>query len=827
MFLGREIEEVKRRFGVDPTVFLDREIVDYVLDRYVGHGKIGIVYHATKKDTREEAACKIIPMETLKEDWQIELTKLHKLRRITQVVQCKTYGSVLLPGTKGDKTPYVYIFYEFINGANLREYTKTHPELITLSFVQNLAVQMLHVLHALRATQINHGDLHEGNIMVAEPDSRLIGHASQIVVTDFGIGGSTSRIQPTDDYLQTSLICMNLLRMHIDPSHLEGEDRQFYDRFSNDLLGKQLTEINETVGDYVRNPEKLLENLNEIRENCKLRREPAILRRPFDYLSCEHIGNSFELLQRLYSESFPGYQDLTEGMNTILTGPRGCGKTTIFRNLSFKTRLLGKKTVKEKSLEFLGIYYHCRDLYFAFPYYLPNLTEVAQRIVTHYFNLALLYEILDTLVTAEKNGFEIREQALEQLQGFLRGWFTTYSPPPVGTPILGHLLSLATEEKQKFRAWIDESGISNLPNVPLMPQDFLQRVCDLLQGSIYWLKETPFYFFLDDYSMPRISDNVQAIVNSFIFARYAELFFKVSTESIFTFHPFDASGKLLDETREYHVIDLGDYFLHASTEKKEYFLGEVVNKRLEMAEKFTWKPPNISKILGDSIYKSDNDLARDIQNGIHVQYSGWKTVIDLCSGDIAHNLRLIRDMFNLTDAQPEKKTVPIPHAIQDKAIRETGNEFLNRIEAAPETGPQLRKIAQAFGNVANYYLKSRTSKNVKTQPPMQAFRIEVRETPYFEEGKPEKKYYKDLIKYGVFIRDVRGKSQRGEVVPRLYLRRLLIPTFVLTPSGRDSIGLEVKEFAMLLTDPEKFEKHMKKKQTRKQKELGGRQETLV
>lgn len=820
---------MKHRFGVDLRSFLHKEVAGYVLDRYIGHGKIGIVYHATlKKDNiEEEAACKIIPMETLKQGWETELMKLRELKRITQVVQCYGYGPALLPGIKGDKTPYVYILYEYVKGIDLKKYFKAHPELITLSFIQNLAVQLLNVLHALKVTQINHGDLHAGNIMVAEPDPRLIGHTSQIIVTDFGVGGSTNRIQPTDDYSQLSLICSHLLETYIDPSRLEGEDRQFYDRFFNDFLGKQIVEKNDTVGDYVRNPERLLENLTDIRENCKLRTESALLRRPFDYLSCEHIGNSFELLQKLYSESFPGYQDLTERMNTILTGPRGCGKTTIFRNLSFKTRLLGKKSAPGKDLEFIGVYYHCRDLYFAFPFHLHNLTEAGHRIITHYFNLALLHEILDTLVTAQESGFEIKEQALEQLQGFFRGWFATYSTPPIGTSILRHLQSLATEEKQKFRAWIDDSGIGNLPNIPLMPQDFLKRLCALLQGSIYWLKEIPFYFFLDDYSMPRISDKVQATLNSFVFTRYAELFFKVSTESIFTFHSYDASSKLLDETREYHVIDLGDYFLHASTAKKDYFLREVINKRLDTAENFTWGSRNILEILGDSKYKSDNELARDIQNGIHVQYSGWRTVIDLCSGDIAHNLRLIRDMFNLAEAQPEKKDVPIPHVIQDKAIRGTGNDFLNRIEAAPETGPQLRKIAQAFGSVANHYLKMRTSKNIGSEPPMQAFRIEVRETPFFEERSSEKRYYKDLIKYGIFISDVRGKSVRGEVVPRLYLRRLLIPTFVLTPSGRDSIGLEVKEFAMLLNDPEKFEKHMKKKRVRRPKETGGRQETLA
>ena len=95
---------------------------------------------------------------------------------------------------------------------------------------------------------------------------------------------------------------------------------------------------------------------------------------------------------------------------------------------------------------------------------------------------------------------------------------------------------------------------------------------------------------------------------------------------------------------------------------------------------------------------------------------------------------------------------------------------------------------------------------------MQAFRLEFQDNPRFE-GKAAdlKRIYNDLIKYAVFVSIVRGKSQRGAAVPRLYLRRLLIPTFLLTPSKRDSVRVESNAFLQLLRDPEKFEEAMRRK----------------
>ena len=66
-------------------------------------------------------------------------------------------------------------------------------------------------------------------------------------------------------------------------------------------------------------------------------------------------------------------------------------------------------------------------------------------------------------------------------------------------------------------------------------------------------------------------------------------------------------------------------------------------------------------------------------------------------------------------------------------------------------------------------------------------------------------FYKGMIRYGLFIRDVRGKSVRGKIAPRLVLRSLLIPYFTLSFSKRDSISMGKDDFIRFISCPDSFQ----------------------
>jgi hypothetical protein len=121
-------------------------------------------------------------------------------------------------------------------------------------------------------------------------------------------------------------------------------------------------------------------------------------------------------------------------------------------------------------------------------------------------------------------------------------------------------------------------------------------------------------------------------------------------------------------------------------------------------------------------------------------------------------------------------------------------------------GTHLKAIVEAFKDSARLELLGPMyvmQENGRTREvPKMAFRIEITDEFRLEELAAE--IYRDLVRYGIFMRDARGKSVRGAMVPRLYLRRLLLPYCVLALSKRDSVSMSCAWFSKLLLQPDTF-----------------------
>ncbi len=790
-----------------PEQFVGQRIPDhpeYVIAEKLDSGCNGHVFVARSDTLGREIACKVIPAANLigadrsPPTWKEEILKANSVPS-NRVV--KFYSTGIWPTKDGN---CVFLLSDLVRGQALRTHQKTSS--VSLLFVLDFFKEMLDFLRELQEVGLEHGDFHAGNVLVEDRSASLIGGPYAFRVTDFGVAPLTSGADLLDDFDQVGLMLRDLLDL-VDYQACTPKERHMFDVLNDDFLAKGLFEQDAAHDERARNPILLFESLQN-KERSFTVHTFGIARRklvtPFDYLSCEQIGESHALLKDLYSDKMVGLRVIEESNNLVLTGPRGCGKTTVFRSLSLKHRYYTEDDAPEL-VSYIGIYYRCDDLYFNFPrYVLPTRTD-ALDVPLHFISATLMREMLEAL------GLWLPRQSPEEWQRDeanvarelwkVLGLRKPQQPSADTFAALQRALGQERERAAKKQRFVDDPtqsfGEYFGPGV-------LPAFCLALSERMSCLAGRPIVFFVDDYSKPKISSELQRNANRLLMQRSSACFFKLATESPASYESSDVDGKSYVEGREFRLINLGIDFIRAESDDKLRFVDDVFKRRFQYTKNFPVS--SLNGLVGDeSNGVSHNEMARALRDGKHPKIWGRRALGELCSGDIHFLIELVGKMVAASggvDALVGGTVPAITAVIQNKAIRDEAGSFLRNLRTLP-TGQALVEVVEAFGSVASSYLRFKDSRNETSWPPHQASRIEPYEELHLTG--PAKEIYEDLLRYSVFIEDVRGKSRRGNVVPRLYLRRFLIPFFNLTFSRRDSLELSVEDFRSLLLDPKGFE----------------------
>lgn len=813
--------ELGRLVGSPVTVGDD----EYKVTRYRGSGKRGHVFRAERQDGRERAL-KFVPLTKLRRGWEQEVVKAHQLEQQPNTVR---FYHLFLYGGK-----YAVMVFDYVEGDSLRELIETGT--LTVPQVERILGDLLFFRRDCLRMGVRHGDLHPGNIILRQP---CLGgpREYEVLITDFGIGYTGAVLTPKDDLAQVGLIATAMLQS-IAREGLDHIDRIAYDDLCRGPAAKMFRELSPLErGDEEVAIGHLLGELDDIRGRAYATEKVSGLRPSFgDYLAGEQLGSRWKEWGDLFVAGFPGFHDVVSRNVTVLTGTRGCGKTVVFRRLSALLTFEVGPVDPRVPASFVGFYLNMNDVADAFLFGqrdTPN-ADMAKRIV-QFFHLSLLSEVTRVAGVAMRKAPDGREK--EACRNGIR-WLFELIAGQVGPRLLypgpdlaaRTLLSVIERVKDEVRG----SEKPSIQMASLAETDWLKRLVPGLQRSMPWIGEKPVYFLVDDYSLPRVNKAIQTVLNSVLFQRSDTFFFKIATESPSTFSRIDYSGKVLQDPDDFELTDLCCVTIDSSDEERERFLEEVFRRRFAREDRLRGK--TLADILGE-FEKSWAELAREIrqepagEDGSsgpssprtgRVLYYGRKVFLSMWSGDTRAMLRIALNLLEQPPAHPPSP-FPIERALQDKVFRRTGGEFLHLLEACTRTsqrdgaslplhitswGKHLVKIAEGFKEIALHELRTRQGGREGRAEPKQAFRIEI--TDQFELIGIEKEVYEDLVRYGVFLRDDRGKSIRGAIIPRLYLRRLLIPFCTLTFSKVDNIPMNSGGFRRLLMDPEQFAKSWKK-----------------
>jgi serine/threonine protein kinase len=798
-----------RKYLPDIDYFIGKQVPgqsgEYIIEEHRGSGDNAHVFRAYSEELKHNIAVKIIPKQNIKSsNWKQEFQQANML---SPQVAVSFRGVDNWIDSEND-IDCVVLISDYINGPNLKEYIRENKNNISVNFIIDFLKAIFSLFAEMDERPFQHGDLHSGNILVEDQSSLLMGPDYAFKVTDFGTTSVSGNVTEKDDFEQLAFILKNLLE-NVDYQGSLPVDQFTFNILNDHFLARHLVETDPTRDPYARRPQKLFERINEIdTEFAKSQRQKAVktLTDPFEFLSCEQIGDSHSLLKSLYSERFLGLSNIGTRDNLILTGPRGCGKSTVFRSLSLQHRLIIGKDNPE-DLKYIGIYYRCDDLYFTFPRYRASELQEAVNIPLHFVTSTLLSELLYSikewaLKFYEKQFIKKEEKASKTIWEIL-DLSRSHEPGIDSFKALSARL-----QKERIRA-AKKQRFVNDPKHSFgyyFGPDILFKVCDNLIEMLPFLEERPVFFFIDDYSSPKITSELQQNLNRLFMQRTSSCFFKLSTESPVSYSRSDIDTKVYVEGREFSLMNLGAIYIHADQKEKLKFIEDIFDRRLNAIENYPVS--DLNALLSNYSGPTYNEVARKIRSGARIEIWGKESLCQLCSGDIHYIIDLVKQMVNRvggSEGLSKIETFPkISPKHQTASIREQSGNFLKGLRILPN-GPHLVEVVSAFGIVANSYLKLRNSKNLKTNPPWQSHRIEPYEQ--LEISKEAQEIYDELLRYSVFIEDVRGKSRRGKVVPRLFLRRLLIPHFNLTFSMRDPIELESYEIQDLLLAPKDFAKN--------------------
>ena len=545
---------------------------------------------------------------------------------------------------------------------------------------------------------------------------------------------------------------------------------------------------------------------------------------PFEIKTPEQ--NSAQDVVDLFVNVFADFNQVLEKGHTFLNGPRGSGKSMMFRYIQPDCqRIVSECNTNE--LDYFSVYIPIKLTNINISD-LERLEDHAENIINEH--LLSTYVVSNIFMSLEKTYGDELEQYSNDIKKFYCNTFIRHiaesgyhgeflNPSELGgRELMSYMASIISSMNKECLRYCRTIALSRDLTSPYNGAitdfiDFVYPILISIKRLPFFPNDKPFFLLIDDAGYLNLSQT--KILNTWVSYRTTkDICFKISTQLDYKTH-LTTNGKRIDAPHDYSEINISTVY---SSSKSRYNdrIKEIVERRLkkylskEIDARYFFPEKKEQSIAIQKIYEdlrikyhdpekpyagtdaaqrySRPEYIRILQQehkaGHSYSYAGFDQLVAISSGIIRHFLAPAQEMFSLAIAEyydnyPEF----IKTSIQDEIIKKYSDTFLTveidkiRKDANEQQqniikAEKLYNLIDSLGELFHMILVSNSSER-------RVFSVALTDTPDEE--------LREILdmgeQYGYLHKSTIGNKQ-GTGRDRLYiLSRILAPHFKLDPTS--------------------------------------------